>query len=84
MKKILLATILLAPFITFADSSNANDNSQQNNQQQQRFEARKAKITERMQNRITKMQQKLDKMQQAKSCIDKATTKDTMKACKPE
>lgn len=80
MKKILLATILLAPFITFADSSNANANSQQ----QQKFEARKAKISERMQTRITKMQQKLDKMQQAKSCVDKATTKDAMKACKPE
>ena len=84
MKKILLATILLAPFITFADSSNANENAQQNNQQQQKFEARKAKISERMQKHITRMQQQLDKLQQKKTCIDKATTKKAMKACKPQ
>lgn len=79
MKKILLTTILLAPFVIFADSSNANAN----NQQQQKFEARKAKISERMQKQITRMQQQLDKLQQKKSCIDKATTKDAVKACKP-
>ncbi|BCD92508.1 hypothetical protein fh0823_26470 [Francisella halioticida] len=58
MKKILLATILLAPFVIFADSGNANSSDQQ----QQKFEARKAKISEKMQSRITKMQQKLYKM----------------------
>ncbi|MED7818752.1 MULTISPECIES: hypothetical protein [unclassified Francisella] len=81
MKKILLAVAIVVPFITFADSGSSNTAA--NSQQQQNFNAQKAKVSERIQKQITKMQQKLDKMQQAKACVDKATTKDAMKACKP-
>ncbi|MED7820222.1 MULTISPECIES: hypothetical protein [unclassified Francisella] len=84
MKKILLAVaIAVVPFITFADTDSSS-NTTANSEQQQNFNAHKAKISKKIQQKITRLQQKLDTIQQEKSCIDKATTKDALKACKSE
>ena len=65
MKKVLLAIIFLAPFLTFADSSSSSSDTGQ----QPKFEARKQKI--------------INRMQEIMSCVQKATTRDELKACKP-
>ncbi|AXA34374.1 hypothetical protein [Francisella adeliensis] len=62
MKKVLLSTVLLIPFMVFADSQDSDNH-------QQKFEAKKQQI--------------ITRMQEGMSCVEKATTRDELKACKP-